>query len=118
MDPFSELEDRGWRALSTSGEQAAAFYDDVLDGQVLMLLPGGMVIDDRAAAITAMSGAPWSTYQLEDVRVLRPAPDTAIVAYGVVARRDGSPEYSALISSVYARRHDGWKLTFHQQTPR
>jgi hypothetical protein len=34
-----------------------------------------------------------------------------------VARRD-EQEYSALMSSTYVRREDGWKLVFHQQTPR
>ncbi len=32
-------------------------------------------------------------------------------------RRDGQ-RYSALMSSFYVRRADGWKLAFHQQTPR
>jgi hypothetical protein len=55
--------------------------------------------------------------ELEDVRTFRPAPDTAVVTYGVVAARDGQ-QYSALMSSLYVRREDGWKLAFHQQTPR
>jgi hypothetical protein len=38
-------------------------------------------------------------------------PDTGVVAYGAVAERDGS-EYSALMSSTYVRRDDGWKLAF------
>jgi len=52
--------------------------------------------------------------------VFQPAPDAAVVAYSAVARRAGAgaEPYSALISSVYVRRHDGWKLTLHQQTPR
>ncbi len=39
------------------------------------------------------------------------------MTYGAVAQRD-SQTYSALMSSVYVRREDEWKLTFHQQTPR
>jgi hypothetical protein len=42
----------------------------------------------------------------------------ALVAYGVVARREGQPEYSALMASGYVRRPGGWRLAFHQQTPR
>jgi hypothetical protein len=66
---------------------------------------------------SSQSGPPWSSYELQDLRALQPTPDTAVVIYGVVAERDAQ-EYSALMSSVYVRREDGWKLTFHQQTPR
>lgn len=65
-----------------------------------------------------MAGQPWSWFQFDDTRVLQPTPDTGIVAYGVVAHRAGAGEYSALISSHYARRPDGWRLTFHQHSPR
>jgi hypothetical protein len=34
-----------------------------------------------------------------------------------VAERQGR-DYRALMSSLYVRREDGWKLAFHQQTPR
>jgi hypothetical protein len=111
------LEEDGWRALSSSGEAAREFYERVLDHTVVMLLPGGMVLDDRAAIVASMAGPPWSSYELDDVRCLQPTPDTGIVAYGAVARR-GAQEYSALMSSIYVRREDGWKLVFHQQTAR
>jgi hypothetical protein len=116
-DELTTLERQGWEALSADGEAARAFYDRVLDDQVRMLLPGGMVLDDRPGIVDSMSGRPWSRHALEDMRVLQPTPDTGIVTYGVVAERDGQ-EYSALISTVYVRREQGWKLAFHQQTPR
>ena len=111
------LEEQGWHALSSGGEAARAFYERVLDRTVVMLLPGGVVLDERATIIDSMSGQPWSSYELRDVRLLQPTQDTGVVIYGVMARRD-AVEYSALISSVYVRREEGWRLTFHQQTPR
>lgn len=111
------LEEQGWEALSSGGEVARAFYERVLDRTVVMLLPGGLVLDDRAVIVGSMSGQPWSSYELENLTAFQPTDDTAVVAYGVVARRDGN-EYSALMSSVYVRRDGHWKLTFHQQTPR
>lgn len=116
-DTLSALEERGWEALSSSPAAARTFYEQVLDSTAAMLLPGGMVLDDRAAIVDSMSGQPWSAYELEEMQTLQPTDDTAVVTYGVVAQRDGQ-EYSALISSVYVRRDDEWKLTFHQQTPR
>lgn len=117
-DELIDLEESGWRALSSTGHAAAEFYERVLDDTVLMLLPGGVALDDRSVIVQSMSGQPWSSFQLEDIRVLYPTADVGIVAYGVVARREGSGEYSALISTSYVRRASGWKLTLHQQTPR
>lgn len=117
-DDLMDVERRGWHALSTSGRAAVDFYERVLDDAVVMLLPGGTVLDDRDQIVRSMSGQPWSSYALEVHAVLRPTPDTGIVAYGVVAERAGMPPYSALVSSAYVRRSGGWRLTFHQQTPR
>jgi hypothetical protein len=113
-----ELEERAWGALSSSGEAAVGFFGQILDRTALMLLPGGLVRDDRAAMLEAMSGQPWSRYDLPDMRVIHPAPDVGVLAYGVVALREGSPEYSALVSGTYVRGGDGWRLVLHQQTPR
>jgi hypothetical protein len=82
-----------------------------------MLLPGGMVLDDRQAILDSMAGPPWSGYELDGVQAFAPAADTGIVTYGAVARRGGH-EYSALMSSVYVRRDGEWRLALHQQTLR
>jgi hypothetical protein len=113
-----DLEQQGWQALSTTAENAIEFYSRVLDHTAVMLLPGGMILNERAAIMNSMAGQPWSSFELQDMQVLQLTQDTAIVAYGVTAQRENAPSYSALISSVYARRQDGWKLAFHQQTPR
>ena len=114
---LAALEEGGWQALSSSGPAAAGFYRRVLDDTVVMLLPGGLLIDDREAVITSMSAQPWSSYQLHGLRVVQPTPDTGIVIYEATARREGATPYSALVSSLYVRRPDGWKLAMHQQTP-
>jgi len=111
------LEERGWHALSSGGAAAAGFYEQMLDRDVVMLLPGGMLMTDRDEILRAMSGSPWTSFRPEGPRVVHPTEDTGIVVYAAVAERAGSPEYSALISSMYVRRDDGWKLAFHQQTP-
>jgi hypothetical protein len=112
----ARLEERGWDALSTPGA-GPEFYREVLDGEVVMLLPGGLRLADRETIIASMGGPPWSAHRLEGIQEHRPTPDTALVTYGVVARR-GEVEYSALVSSLYVRREQGWRMAFHQQTPR
>ena len=112
------LEEEGWRALSDGPEAATAFYERVLDDAVVMLLPGGLRLDDRATVIGSLAGPPWASYDLESPRVLPLGEDAAAVTYGVVARRDGAAPYSALMSSLYVRRGGRWRLALHQQTPR
>ena len=111
-----ELERAGWDALSTSGEAATKYYDDVLSDEVLVIMPGGMLIDDRQQVVDSMGGAAWSCYQLQDERVLELDPDSAIVSYRGTATRDGQ-DYEALFNSTYVRRDGDWKLALHQQTP-
>ncbi|MGY1636462.1 nuclear transport factor 2 family protein [Geodermatophilus sp. SYSU D00742] len=117
-DDLVALEEQGWQALATSPDAALAFYGRVLDAAVEMLLPGGMRVDDRAGILAAMGGPPWASYTLEAPLARQLTADSAVVTYGVVAQREGSAPYSALMSSVYVRREDGWKLVLHQQTPR
>ena len=111
-----DLERAGWRSLSAGGEAAVAFYGEVLAAQVLMMLPGGLVISDREEAIRSMSGAGWDAFDLSDERVHPLTDDCAVVTYRATARRGGD-EYRALFTSTYVFDGSGWRLAVHQQTP-
>ncbi len=110
------LEHQAWDALSSDGRSGAAFFSRVLADDVLMLLPNGQVVVDREEAIELMSGAPWTSYNLQDERVLELAEHCAVVAYRVEARR-GDQQYTALTASTYSYAHGAWRMAFHQQTP-
>lgn len=112
-----DLERAGWHALSRSGGEAASFYGRVLDERCLMLLPGGIVIEGREAAVSSMQqGPPWDSFELGQVRILELVDDVAVLAYRASARR-GETRYRAWINSTYVRRGRGWRLALHQQTP-
>ena len=111
-----DLEHAGWRALSTGGAAASDYYRDVLADDVLMLFPGGFVIDDRDTVIQSMDGPPWTSYELADERVYDLNAESAVVAYRAKATREGT-DYEALFNSTYIRVGDDWKLALHQQTP-
>ena len=64
-----------------------------------------------------MSGAPWTSFALEDPQVSRWAP-TARSSSTASSPSATAATYSALVSSAYVRRDGGWRLAFHQQTPR
>jgi hypothetical protein len=117
-DELIELEERGWGALASDPRTATEFYERVLDDEVVLLLPGGLRLTDRAAVVASMGGVPWASYRLEEPHVHALGDDVAVVSYGVVAQREGTGTYSALISSTYVRRSTGWRLAVHQQTPR
>lgn len=115
------LETQGWDALSTSGEAAVAFYDRVLADDVVMLLPGGLRLSDRAEILRSLGGEPWASYALDGMAALDVGGSSVLVHYGVRAVRPGGREYSALMSSLYTRAPAaslGWSMVAHQQTPR
>ena len=114
MNELEALERRGWEALR--GPDGAAFYRDVMADDGLMVFPG-MVLDKEGTLEAIASAAPWSEFDLSDVRVVEASPDAAAVIYRAVARRAGEAPYRALMTSAYAFRDGRWRLIVHQQTP-
>ncbi|HEU4655710.1 MAG TPA: nuclear transport factor 2 family protein [Steroidobacteraceae bacterium] len=116
MHELIDLEEQGWRALSTQGDAAAKFYACVLRDDAVMLFPGGLRIEGRDSILQSLAAQPWRSFQIEDSRVISLGEDSAVVIYKVTAQRDGSDPYAALISSTYVNEK-GWRLVVHQQTP-
>jgi hypothetical protein len=109
-----DLEVDGWNALSSA--RGADYYREHLAPNALMAFPFGVLSRD-AALDTMKSAPPWSSFELEDPRVVALTPDSGVVVYSVRAEREGQEPYSAVVSSTFVR-HDGeWKLAFHQQSP-
>jgi hypothetical protein len=112
--PVVDLERRGWEALSSS--HGAEFYAEVMSDEGLMVFPG-MVLTKQESIAVIREAARWSSYRLEDVRVLPVGDQGAIVFYRAVADRAGRPTYDAMMTSVYVLRAGTWKLILHQQSP-
>ena len=111
---IEDLERRGWAALS--GPDGAAFYEDTMADDGLMVFPG-MVMDKRTAIGTIRDVQPWARFELADINVAGDE-NAALVTYRANAQRAGEPEYEAIMSSVYVRRDGRWLLLLHQQSPR
>lgn len=113
-DDLFAIEEGFW----LSGE---AHFLEHLSRECLLVFPQmgemhGVFPRERVAA-TATSANRWRDLRLTDRHLLRPQADVAIISYRAdVTRADGQP-YSALVSSGYVRRRDGWKLAFHQHSP-
>jgi uncharacterized protein (TIGR02246 family) len=98
------------------GRTGAAFYDDVMADDGLMVFPG--IVLDKAASLRAIArAASWASWELRDVRVIEALPDAGIVTYDATATRAGEHPYRAPMASVYARRDGRWRLVLHQETP-
>ena len=109
-----DLESQGVEAL-TSG-RAAAFYRDCMTENALMVVPGFVV--DKAMFLQSIGSEPaWTSFKIEDPRVVELTPDSAVVLYRARGIRPGQKEYVAQMSSTYVKRGEVWKLAYHQQTP-
>jgi hypothetical protein len=98
------------------GAGSADAYRRHLAAEALLVLPNGVL--DREACIAAMESSPgWDELEISDARTLALGDDGAVLTYAWRSRR-GEMSYTALMSSVYARRDGAWRLVLHQQTPR
>lgn len=117
MDDLIEIEEQGWRALSSPGSAAAEYYGSLLADDAAMLFPGGVLLEGKAKILESFGPQPWQSFQLEEPRVLSASETVGVIIYKVTAEREGSNPYSALVSSTYAVSGGKWKSVLHQQTP-
>ncbi|MCY1560732.1 hypothetical protein D9M68_979040 [compost metagenome] len=83
-----------------------------------MVFPAPAGVLDRAATLASIrSGNRWAQANFEKRQLLRPADDTAVLVYAVVASRDDGAPYRALCSSTYVKQGEAWRLALHHQTP-
>lgn len=94
---------------------------DHVDDKCLLAFPQagemhGVHSRDQVAATATMPNR-WRGLTMGDRHLLHGAEGAAIISYRAdVTRADGEP-YTALVSSAYLRRPNGWKLAFHQHSP-
>ena len=103
------------RALWSGGPEA---YHRHVDQQCLAAfteMAGTWSRDELAASVT--DGPRWRDVEMEVEGMHQPTDDVVLVTYRASATRGDSERYDALVSSAYVKRSEGWKLTFHTQTP-
>ncbi|MDR7385635.1 nuclear transport factor 2 family protein [Promicromonospora iranensis] len=116
IDELLDLEHQGWKSLcdGTGGD----FYGSIMTADGVMVLAHGQVFDRTAVVASLNDAPPWRTYEITDERLVRIGDrDAALVYRGRAYRDDEEPAFVALMSSVYTRAGDGWKLALYQQTP-
>ena len=95
------------------------FYQDNVDDSALIAFGPDMagVMSNKEIASSAGQGNRWKNLDIKLKGLIEPADDVAILSYEAHATRSNGEDYAALVSTGYARRDDGWKMVFHQQTP-
>lgn len=117
-DDILALETSYWDAMKRKDGKETA----TLSGKTSLVTGAKGVMSIEKAKMGAMTedrNHELRSYQLEDVQVLTPAPDVAIIAYtarlSVVA--DGKPmEMRAADSSTWVRGAQGWACYGHSET--
>lgn len=74
---------------------------------------------DRMGKMTEEGNWTLESYEFQDVQVVTPAPDVAIIAYTVTQNvtMDGKPQkLRAADSSTWVRGADGWECHAHSET--
>jgi Domain of unknown function (DUF4440) len=110
---LESLERQGWEALA--GPDGAAFYEDAMADDGLMVFPG-MVMTKTEAVAAIRAAPPWRRFELTDVRTVVDG-DAGLVVYTANAERDPGTTYTATMTSTYVRRGGRWLLLLHQQSP-
>ena len=95
------------------------FYRDNVDDTCLVAFGADMagVMSNKDVAATAKDGNRWKDLDIKLKGLIEPADDVAILSYEANATRSNGEHYAALVSTGYAKRDNGWKMMFHQQTP-
>ncbi|MFD1858851.1 nuclear transport factor 2 family protein [Aeromicrobium camelliae] len=115
LDRLLELEHRGWEALSSS--RGGSFYGELMTPDAVMILVNGMVMDRPTIAHALNDSPPWSSYRLDDARLVPTSETSAALVYTATAHRDGQDEpFVALMSSHYRVLDGSPRLTLYQQT--
>lgn len=115
LDALLALEHRGWEALTR--HEGGSFYSELMTADALMILVNGMVLDRDTIAAALNESTAWSSFSLEDARLVPAGEASAALVYRATASRDGDDEpFIALMSSHYTLTNGRPALTLYQQT--
>lgn len=109
------MEHRGWDSLCES--RGGQFYGELMTQDAVMILANGMILDGKTIAASLDDSPPWSTYELEDARLVPTGTDSAALIYRATATRAGDAKpFIALMSSHYRLVDGRHRMTLYQQT--
>ncbi|GIF78292.1 nuclear transport factor 2 family protein [Asanoa siamensis] len=115
LEDMLSVEHDGWRSLCES--RGGTFYGDLMTDDGLMLVSDGTVFDRDGITATLNQAPPWTTYTIDEPRVVSLGPATAALIYRARSHREGAAPFTALMTSVYRLIDGRLRLALYQQTP-
>lgn len=110
-----DFERRGWDALCAS--TGSDHYGRLMTADGVMVLVNGMVQDRDGVVSSLDSAPPWSSYDLEEPRLVEVGEDAVALVYRATAFREGEAEpFRALMTSIYRLIDGEPRLVLYQQT--
>lgn len=110
-DEILELE----RAFWTGNQE---FFAEHADRECLVAFPDmAGVMSNAELAATATKPSRWRNLEMKLQGIVEPGNDIVMLTYQASAIRENGEAYSALVSSGYVHRLQGWKMMFHAHTP-
>jgi hypothetical protein len=110
-----KLENAGWSALCEG--TGSAFYGDIMTPDGVMVIADGSVMSRDEVVLALGSSPPWQSYEIDVPRLVAIGDDARALIYRGTGRRADHPPFVAMMTSVYVRAGDAWKLALFQQTP-
>ena len=116
QDELLELERAGWDSLcQRTGDE---FYGNLMTDDALMVLANGMVMDRRMVVKSLADAPAWADYEIDDPRLVTVGHGAYALVYTGTGRRDGGDDFVGIMTSIYLKQDDVWRLAFYQQTPK
>ncbi|KQU75783.1 hypothetical protein ASC75_17285 [Aminobacter sp. DSM 101952] len=110
-DELLELEREFW-----TGDQE--FFAENADRECLVAFPEmACVMSNAELAATATKPSRWRNLEMQVEGIVEPGSDIVMLTYHAKAIRENGEPYSALVSTGYVHRLQGWKMMFHAHTP-
>jgi ketosteroid isomerase-like protein len=90
-------------------------YERYLTDDAVVIVPGATMT--KAKTVAAMADSPgWLSVRLSSASFVDLAEGLVLLSYDFRGER-ADMEYEARLTSIYRETPDGWRMTFHQQTP-
>jgi hypothetical protein len=102
-----------WEATARSDGD---YYRANVTDDALFVFPYFVMDKARCADAVDASGG-WSSFAMDEPRVVRFGENAGIVVYRATAQQGDGDPYVAYMSTAYVRRDGSWKVAYHQQTP-
>lgn len=117
-----KLSNKDLNAISACLREVKRYLQDLPDSRLdhaptdAALFPGGLRIAGRESILQSFGDQPWESFSIEDTHVIALTANAVTLTYKAKAKRAGTAQYAALISSTYVFDRT-WQLVIHQQTP-